>query len=110
MDGFLRHVCGDGYRAVLDQVIPDAFDEALDEADLFFQAEMPAVQQWSFGPGDAERISQPVLNVLGAESAPRFAGRKRARTVLVPAGRTPLGARGRAPPDGAKPAQRWRTV
>jgi pimeloyl-ACP methyl ester carboxylesterase len=73
LDGFLRHVCGDGYRAVLEQVIPDAFDEALDEADLFFQAEMPAVQRWSFGPGDAKRITQPVLNVLGAESVPRFA-------------------------------------
>jgi pimeloyl-ACP methyl ester carboxylesterase len=73
VDGFLRQVCGDGYRAVLDRVIPDAFDEALGEADLFFQAEMPAVQQWSFGPGDAQHITQPVLNVLGAESAPRFA-------------------------------------
>jgi hypothetical protein len=24
------------------------------------------VQRWSFGPSDAERITQPVLNVLGA--------------------------------------------
>jgi pimeloyl-ACP methyl ester carboxylesterase len=73
VDGFLRHVCGDGYRAVLDRVIPAAYGEALGEADLFFQAEMPAVQQWSFGPDDARRIPHPVLNVLGAESAPRFA-------------------------------------
>ncbi|GAF44146.1 alpha/beta fold hydrolase [Rhodococcus wratislaviensis] len=72
VDGFLRHVCGDGYRVVLDRVIPHAFDEALDEADLFFHAEMPAVQQWSFGAGEAGRITRPVLNVLGAESAPRF--------------------------------------
>jgi pimeloyl-ACP methyl ester carboxylesterase len=72
VDGFLRHVCGDGYRAVLDRAIPGAFAEALDEADLFFQAEMPAVQSWTFGPGDAERVTQPVLNVLGAQSAPRF--------------------------------------
>ncbi len=72
VDGFLRHVCGDGYRAVLDRVIPHAFDEALDEADLFFQSEMPAVQQWSFGTGAAGRVTQPVLNVLGAESATRF--------------------------------------
>jgi hypothetical protein len=57
---------------VLDRALPDAFGEALGEADLFFQAEMPAVQRWSFGPRDAERIKQPVLNVLGAESAPRF--------------------------------------
>ena len=72
VDGFLRHVCGDGYRVVLERVIPDAFGEALDEADLFFQAEMAAVQQWTFGPHDAERIAQPVLNVLGVESARRF--------------------------------------
>jgi pimeloyl-ACP methyl ester carboxylesterase len=72
VDGFLRHVCGDGYRAVLDAVIPDAFVEALGEADLFFQAEMPAVQQWRFGPSDARCVTQPVLNVLGAESAQRF--------------------------------------
>jgi pimeloyl-ACP methyl ester carboxylesterase len=72
VDGFLRHVCGDGYRAVLDREIPGAFPEALDEADLFFEAEMPAVQSWSFGPADAERITQPVLNVLGAQSVPRF--------------------------------------
>ena len=72
VDGFLRHVCGDGYRELLEGVLPDAFGEAVDEADLFFQAEMAAVQQWTFGPHDAERIAQPVLNVLGAESAPRF--------------------------------------
>ncbi|MEN0138118.1 MAG: alpha/beta hydrolase [Rhodococcus sp. (in: high G+C Gram-positive bacteria)] len=72
VDGFLRHVCGDGYRAVLDRMVPHAFDEALDEADLFFQAELPAVQQWSFGAAESGRVTQPVLNVLGAESAPRF--------------------------------------
>ena len=72
VDRFLRHVCGDGYRAALEQAVPGAFDEALDEADLFFQAEMPAVQQWSFGPRDAERVTQPVLNVLGSQSAQRF--------------------------------------
>jgi pimeloyl-ACP methyl ester carboxylesterase len=72
IDRFLRHVCGEGYRTVLEGVIPGAFAEALDEADLFFQAEMPAVQQWTFGPRDAKRITQPVLNVLGTESAQRF--------------------------------------
>ena len=72
VDLFLRHVCGDGYRGVLERVLPGAFDEALGEADLFFQAEMPAVQQFSFGPNDAERVTQPVLNVRGADSVPRF--------------------------------------
>ncbi len=72
VDGFLGHVCGDGYRTTLERVIPGAFQEVLDEADLFFQAEMPAVQQWTFGPEDADRVTQPVLNVLGTESVSRF--------------------------------------
>jgi pimeloyl-ACP methyl ester carboxylesterase len=72
VDAFLRHVCGEGYRAVLDRVLPDAYGEALGEVDLFFQVEMPAVQRWSFGPTDAGRITAPVLNVVGADSVPRF--------------------------------------
>ena len=72
VDGFLRHVCGDGYRETLERVIPDAFAVALAEADLFFEAEMPAVQGFAFGPDDAERVTQPVLNVVGADSVPRF--------------------------------------
>ncbi len=72
IDGFLRHVCGDGYRADLERAVPGAFEEALGEADLFFQAEMPAVQRFSFGPGDAAHVVVPVLNVLGPESVGRF--------------------------------------
>jgi pimeloyl-ACP methyl ester carboxylesterase len=72
VDGFLRHVCGDDYRATLERVVPSAFAEALAEADLFFQAEMAAVQQFAFGPDDASRVTQPVLNVVGADSVPRF--------------------------------------
>jgi pimeloyl-ACP methyl ester carboxylesterase len=95
VDGFLRHVCGEDYRAALDRAVPDAFGEALDEADLFFQAEMPAVQGWTFGPADAQR----------ARGAKRPAVRpgKRAHPVVVPGGGTPVGARGGAPPHGAEP-------
>jgi pimeloyl-ACP methyl ester carboxylesterase len=72
VDLFLRHVCGDGYGPVLGRAIPGAFDEAVAEADLFFQAEMAAVQQFAFGADEAGRVTQPVLNVLGANSASRF--------------------------------------
>jgi pimeloyl-ACP methyl ester carboxylesterase len=72
VDAFLRHVGGDGYRDPLEQAVPGAFSEAVGEADLFFQAELAAVQQWSFGPDDAARVRVPVLNVLGAESVQRF--------------------------------------
>jgi pimeloyl-ACP methyl ester carboxylesterase len=73
MDLFMRHVFGDGYRRLLDAAVPDAFDEAVAEADLFFQAELGALRHWDFGATDAARIEQPVLNVLGSRSAPRFA-------------------------------------
>jgi pimeloyl-ACP methyl ester carboxylesterase len=72
VDRFLTHVCGAGYREPLERTVPGAFGQAVAEADLFFQAEMPAVQHWSFGPSEAARIGQPVLNVLGARSEPRF--------------------------------------
>lgn len=72
VDAFLRAVCGDNYRTKLENVVPDAFGEALAEADIFFQVEMPAVQQWSFGPSEAQRITRPVLNVVGAQSVQRF--------------------------------------
>ena len=73
MDQFMTHVFGDGYRRVLDAAVPGAFDEAVGEADLFFRAELGALRDWEFGPSEAARIEQPVLNVLGARSAPRFA-------------------------------------
>ena len=52
--------------------IPGAYDEALGEADLFFQVEIPAVAHWQFGPAEAERVTQPVLNLSGADTVPRF--------------------------------------
>ncbi len=73
MDQFMTHVFGDGYRGVLDAAVPGAFDEAVGEADLFFQAELAALRYWEFGASDAGRIGQPVLNVLGTCSPPRFA-------------------------------------
>jgi pimeloyl-ACP methyl ester carboxylesterase len=72
VDGFLRHVCGDGYRASLDSALPGAYEQALGESDLFFQSEMAAVQSWSFGPDEARLVTQPILNVVGRQSVPRF--------------------------------------
>jgi pimeloyl-ACP methyl ester carboxylesterase len=72
MDGFLRTVGGDDYRSELDRLLPDAFDDAVAQADIFFQSEMAAVQAFDFGPEKAQTIPQPVLNVLGTESVRRF--------------------------------------
>jgi pimeloyl-ACP methyl ester carboxylesterase len=68
IDIFLRGTCGPGYRAVLDRVLPVAFEQAVADADTFFQQELPALQQWSFGRDDASRIVQPVLAAVGARS------------------------------------------
>jgi hypothetical protein len=59
VDAFLRTVCGEDYRATLERAVPDAFAIAVGEADQFFQAEMPAVRQFSFGPDEARRIRAP---------------------------------------------------
>ena len=68
IDTFLRGVCGPDYRAALDRRLPGAFDQHVADADTFFQQEMPALQQWSFGREDARRIVQPALAVVSTGS------------------------------------------
>jgi pimeloyl-ACP methyl ester carboxylesterase len=77
VDTFLRGTCGSDYRAVLDQAIPDAVDQALTDADTFFSHELPALRRWSFGPDEARRVEQPVLAVLGEQSDSRFHQRQK---------------------------------
>jgi pimeloyl-ACP methyl ester carboxylesterase len=61
IETFLRGTCGPGYRAVLDRALPGSFDQAVTDADTFFEQELPALRQWSFGKDEASRITQPVL-------------------------------------------------
>ncbi len=68
VDTFLLGTCGPGYRALLDRVLPEAFDHAVADADTFFGQEMPAIQQWPFSRDDARRITQPILAVVGEMS------------------------------------------
>jgi pimeloyl-ACP methyl ester carboxylesterase len=76
VDTWLRGVCGPDYCATLERVLPGAFDQAVADADTFFGQELPAVQQWSFAPAGARRVTQPVLAVLGAKSRPTFRERQ----------------------------------
>jgi pimeloyl-ACP methyl ester carboxylesterase len=71
VEAFLIGVCGPRIREVVDQVLPPgAFDLALTtDADTFFGTEFSARLDWRFGPEEAARITQPVLLVLGTESA-----------------------------------------
>lgn len=68
VDGFIRAVCGEGYRTALDAALPGAFEQAVADADTFFASEFPAMPSWSFMREDAAQITQPVLAVTGANS------------------------------------------
>src|SRR5690606_12856278 len=75
VDEFLQ-VRSPGYRDNLDRMLPEAFDQAVADAEHWFERELPGLLDWHFGEVEARRISQPVLSVLGSESvnlSPRFA-------------------------------------
>jgi pimeloyl-ACP methyl ester carboxylesterase len=76
VDTFFRGVFGPDYRAALDEGLAGAFEQAVADADSFFGQELPALQQWSFTDKDASRITQPVLSVLGENTAPTFPERR----------------------------------
>ena len=76
VDTFMRGVFGPGYHPALEEGSPGAFEQAVADADAFFGQELPALQQWSFTEADARRIAQPVLAVLGENTASTFPERR----------------------------------
>jgi pimeloyl-ACP methyl ester carboxylesterase len=67
-DSFMRGVCGNAYREVIErQLGRPGFEQALRESTFFFRDEVPAAMQWQFSPANASRIRQPVLILEGAE-------------------------------------------
>jgi pimeloyl-ACP methyl ester carboxylesterase len=73
-DNFLRWAIGADYRTWLDRLIPGAFEQLVGDADTYFGVELPSMQEWLFTREDAQRITQPVLAVLGGESASIWPG------------------------------------
>src|SRR5919201_4673753 len=69
---FLQGVGRPNARESVERAVPGGFEQAVRDADTFFQVELPAIQAWTFTQEDARRITQPVLFVLGAESLPLF--------------------------------------
>ncbi len=68
IDEFLLSRFGQDYRRWLDQALPEAFDQAVADAPTWFEQEMPALRDWSFGEMELRRIAVPVLAVLGSDS------------------------------------------
>jgi pimeloyl-ACP methyl ester carboxylesterase len=91
-DRFMRGIGGPGYPAtVTGQLGPGSLDIARAESAFFFADEAPAVQEWDFGPGQAARITQPALLVLGADSprlAPLLAETVQRLSAMLPHART----------------------
>jgi pimeloyl-ACP methyl ester carboxylesterase len=67
-DSMLRWAIGPAYREFVDRLLPGAYVQAVADADTVFSVELPALQEWRFTREDADRISQPVLSVLGERS------------------------------------------
>lgn len=84
VDIWMQGTCGPDYRTALKQALPDAFDQAVADADTFFGQELPAVQQWSFTQEEASRITQPVLAALGTLSRPIFRERRELLLAWLP--------------------------
>jgi hypothetical protein len=57
-------------RALLEERVPGAVEQAIRDADTFFGIELPALTEWTFGREQAAAIHQPVLSVLGTETLP----------------------------------------
>jgi pimeloyl-ACP methyl ester carboxylesterase len=57
-------------RALLDERVPGAVALAVKDADTCFGVELPALAEWPFDAARAAAIHQPVLSVLGGDTAP----------------------------------------
>lgn len=66
LDAWLNGAFGPGYRDVLDRTLPGAWDQAVQDAPAAFGSEMPALQDWPFGPGDLAAIRAPTLSVVSS--------------------------------------------
>ncbi len=52
----------------LDSILPGAMEQAVRDADTFFQVELPAMQSWTFAMKQSRNIKQPILFMVGGES------------------------------------------
>ena len=105
VDVWMRGVCGPGYREPLERALPGAIEQAVADADTFFGQELPAVMQWSFGPADAVRVTQPVLALVGERSIAVFRERRDLLLEWLPARGAVRAPRRDASPSGREPGR-----
>jgi pimeloyl-ACP methyl ester carboxylesterase len=70
VDYFLRAMLGADYRGLMEHRLPPgAYETAVSDIDTLFLVEAQARGEWKFTRADAARITQPILSVVGADSA-----------------------------------------
>jgi pimeloyl-ACP methyl ester carboxylesterase len=87
IDDFLKQRFGAEYRPRLDRVLPRSFAQAVANAATWFEQEVTGLRAWTFDEHEAQRITQPVLAVLGGESDrlwPRFGETHRRLLSVLP--------------------------
>jgi pimeloyl-ACP methyl ester carboxylesterase len=75
MELFLSVVSGLDWpacEAVVERSLPGGIQRAKEDAHVFFGSYLPALEQWSFGRSEAERLTLPVLAVLGSHTHALF--------------------------------------
>ena len=72
VDIWARGVFGPGFEEVLERGLPGARERCIADAAAFFEQELPALQHWQFTQVEADRVTQPVLVVLGENTVPTF--------------------------------------
>lgn len=69
LDAWLTGAFGPGYRAVLDQSLPDAWAQAVRDAATAFGVELAALQGWPREASDLEEIRTPTLSVVHPDAS-----------------------------------------
>jgi pimeloyl-ACP methyl ester carboxylesterase len=73
LDELQSMLVGPGWREVQERIRPGSVAAMERDAVTFLTSDVPALLSWAFGPGDARRITCPVLHVGGGASGPWFA-------------------------------------
>ena len=69
---FMSAVAGAEWRSLVATHVPGGPEQAERDGATFFEVEMPALEKWVFDVDRADRISQPVLYMIGSESGEVF--------------------------------------
>jgi pimeloyl-ACP methyl ester carboxylesterase len=69
---FIEAVGGPDWQSHVKRNVPGGVEQAESDATTLFESDLPSLGDWEFGPEQAEKIFQPVLCVLGSDTAPLF--------------------------------------